>query len=119
MLEVLHVSVPPPSLWTLKLPGGLVSAPPAATALILIGDAFRNSLGASGTGQSPYSVQSLIVFTTANRGTGAVIEAVITAETGASVTLASATLGGVKRGSEMKVGNCTASCIEELDAATS
>src|SRR6516164_2829336 len=97
--------VPPPSLCTLKLPGELVNAPPPATALSLIGDALRNSLGASGTGQSPYIVQSLIVFTAAKRGTGAVVEAVVTAETGASATLALATLGGVKRGSEMKVGN--------------
>src|ERR1035437_7391275 len=106
--------LPPPALWTRKLTGGLVMAPPAPTALIWMGEASRRSLGTEITGaaQSPKIWQSLCLATAAKRGMGAGAEAVSTEETGA-------TAGVVKRGSEMNVGNCCVSCVEGLAAATS
>src|ERR1035437_655603 len=113
--------LPPPALWTRKLPGGLVMAPPAPTALIWMGEASRRSLGTETTGaaQSPKIWQSLCMAAAAKRGRGAVAEAVITEETGARAMVSWATAGGVKRGSEMNVGNCAVSCVEGLAAATS
>src|SRR5450759_4965465 len=121
MTEILQSMLPPPSLWTRKLPGGLVMAPPAATALIRMGEASRKSLG-KGAGallQSPKSLQSLCGATAAKRGVGAVAEAVTTKETGARAMVSWATAGGVKRGREMNVGNCAVSCVDEIAAATS
>src|SRR5450759_624132 len=121
MTEMLQSMLPPPSLWTRKLPGELVMAPPPATALIRIGEASRRSLG-KGAGaelQSPKILQSLCMATAAKRGMGAVAEAVITEETGASAMVSWATAGGEKRGSEINVGNCAVSCADELAAATS
>src|ERR1039457_4278292 len=75
--------LPPPALWTLKLPGGLVMAPPAATAPMRMGEASTRSLGREATElvQSPKSWQSLCMATAAKRGMGAVAEAVVTEET--------------------------------------
>src|ERR1039458_5228342 len=113
--------LPPPALWTLKLPAGLVMAPPAATAPMRMGDASTRSLGRGGTEsvQSPKSRQSLCMATAATRGTGAVAEAVVTEETGARAMASCATAGGVERGREMNVGNCAVSWTEGLAAATS
>src|ERR1019366_8215601 len=113
--------MPPPALWTLKLPEGLVMAPPAATAPIRMGEASTRSLGREATEavQSPKSWQSLCMATAAKRGTGAVAEAVVTEETGARAMVSWATAGAVKRGREMNVGNCAVSCTEGLAAATS
>src|SRR5664280_2943592 len=121
MTEILQSMFPPPLLWTLKLPAGLVMAPPAATALISMGEASTKSLGkrAGAELQSPKIWQSLCMATAAKRGTGAVADAVVTVETGARAMVSCATAGAVKRGREMKVGNCAVSCTEGLAAATS
>src|ERR1035437_162088 len=113
--------LPPPALWTRKLPGGLVMAPPAPTALIWMGEASRGSLGREITGaaQSPKIWQSLRMATAAKRGMGAVAEAASTAATGARAMVSGATAGVVKRGSEISVGNCAVSCVEGLAAAAS
>src|ERR1035437_2334700 len=113
--------LPPPSLCTRKLPGELVMAPPPATPLMKMGEASRKSLGkrAGAELQSPKIVQSLCMATAAKRGMGAVAEAEVTEETGARAMVSWATAGGVKRGSEMNVGNCADSCALGLAAATS
>src|ERR1017187_2303317 len=121
MTGAVQSMLPPPGLWTRKLPGELVMGPPAATALIRIGEASRRSLGTETTGaaQSPKIWQSLCMGTAVKRGIGAVAEAVVTVETGARAMVSWATAGGVKRGREMKVGNCAVSRAFGLAAATS
>src|ERR1022692_1778295 len=103
MTEIDHGMLPPPWLCMRMLPGEPAMAPPAATALIKMGEASTKSRGArvTGTAQSPNNWQSLCIATAANRGTGAVTEAVSTAETGASAMVSWATAGGVRRGSVM------------------
>src|ERR1017187_9089555 len=100
MTEMVQGMLPPPTLWTLKLPGEVVMAPPEATAPIVMGEASTRSLGTETTGaaQSPKSWQSLSVATAAKRGMGAVGEAVVTAETGARAMVSWATAGGVPLG---------------------
>src|SRR5271157_2957674 len=109
---MLQPMLPPPVLCIRKLPGALVMAPPASTALIRMGVASRRSLGSAttGTAQSPNIWQSLCATTAVKRGMGAVAEAVVTVDTGAKAMVSWATVGGVKRGREMKVGNCAVSC---------
>src|ERR1022692_3781638 len=116
MTEMLQPMLPPPTLWTRKVPAGVVMAPPEATAPIRMGEASTRSLGTEVTGaaQSPKSWQSLCVATAAKRGTGAVAEAVVTEETGARAMVSCATAGGVERGREMNVGNCAVSSTEGL-----
>src|ERR1019366_1629956 len=118
---MLQPMLPPPVLWMRKLPGALVMAPPASTALKRMGVASRRSLGTAttGTAQLPNIWQSLCAATAVKRGMGAVAEAVVTVETGAKAMVSWATVGGVKRGREMKVGNCAVSCTFGLAAATS
>src|SRR5450432_3001884 len=112
--------LPPPMLWTRKLPGAVVMAPPEATAPIRMAEDSRESLGGETTvEQSPTILQSLCGTTAAKRGTGAVAEAVVTEETGARAMVSWATAGGVKRGKETNVGNCADSCVNGLASATS
>src|SRR5664279_2609971 len=113
--------LPPPVLWMRKLPGEPFIGPPASTAPIWMGVASRTSLGtaAAGAAQSPKIWQSLCAATAVKRGMGAVFEAVVTVETGARAMVSWATVGGVKRGRETKVGNCAVSCTLGLAAATS
>src|ERR1035441_7269955 len=101
--------MPPPVLCMRKLPGALVMEPPGSTALMRMGVASSRSLGTAttGTAQSPKSWQSLCGATAVKRGMGAVTEAVVTVETGAKAMVSWATVGGVKRGRGMKVGNFT------------
>src|ERR1035441_4811470 len=122
MTEILQPMLPPPMLWTPMLPAGLVMAPPAATALIwMMGVVSTKRLGPEtlGAAQSPKIWQSLCGATAAKRGMGAVADAMVTVETGASATVSWATVGGVKRGREMNVGNCADSRLLGLAAATS
>src|ERR1035438_51989 len=104
-----------------KLPGEPFMGPPASTALIWMGVASTTRLGPATTGaaQSPKIWQSLCAATAVKRGMGAVFEAVITVETGARAMVSWLTVGGVKRGREMKVGNCAVSTTLGLAAATS
>src|ERR1035437_7569938 len=113
--------LPPPVLWIRKLPGEPFMGPPASTALIWMGMASRKSLGTAttGTAQSPKIWQSLCATTAVKRGMGAVIEAVVTVDSGAKAMAAWATVGGVERGREMNVGNCADSDRLGLAAATS
>src|ERR1035437_8116871 len=97
MTEILQSMLPPPSLGTRKLPGEPTMAPPPETAPIRIILASRKSLG-KGAGpelQSPMILQSLCMATAAKRGMGAVVEAVVTEETGARAMVSWATAGGV------------------------
>src|ERR1035438_2288183 len=112
--------LPPPVLWMRKLPGELLMGPPASTATIWMVVASSRSLGTAttGTAQSPNIWQSLCGVTAVKRGMGAVVEAVATVETGARAMVSWATVGGVKRGREMKVGNCAVSGMLGLAAAT-
>src|ERR1035441_2027997 len=105
--------LPPPVLWMRKLPGELLTGPPASTAMIRMVVASRRSLGTAttGTAQSPNIWQSLCGATAVKRGMGAVAEAVVTVETGAKAMVSWATVGGVKRGRAMKVGNCADSTM--------
>src|ERR1035438_5286525 len=105
MTEMLQPMLPPPTLWTRKVPAGGGLGPPEATAPIRMGEASTRSLGtrAGAELQSPKSWQSLCMATAAKRGTGAVAEAVVTAETGARAMVSCATAGGVERGREMNV----------------
>ena len=120
MIFVVQSMDPAPSLRTRKLPPGLVSAPPE-TAVMMIGMASRNSLGGTTTGalQSPSCAQSLSMATAANRGMGAVADAVAMVDTGASATVSWATAGAVNRGREINTGNWADSRAEELESTTS
>src|ERR1035438_7070991 len=104
MTGAVQSMLPPPVLWTRKLLGGPFMGPPAATALIWIGEASRRSLGTEMTGaaQSPMIWQSLCMGTAVKRGIGAVAEAVVTVETGARAMVSWATAGGGERGREME-----------------
>src|SRR6266496_2812364 len=100
MMERLQSMLPEPLLWTLKVPAGLVIAPPPATAVMWMGVASTRSLGGRTTGalQPPRSLQSFCTWTAAKRGMGAVAEAVVTEETGARAMVSWARAGGVARG---------------------
>ena len=69
--------------------------------------------------QSPKAAQSEGGWTAANRGMGAVVEAVVTVETGASETLRFAVAGGVLAGTPKKLGICTLSRADGLASTTS
>src|SRR5579883_1364981 len=69
--------------------------------------------------QSPSEVQSLPGVTAQNRGIGAVEDAVIVCESGASVTVSFAVVGVVFAGMPMKVGICALSRTFGLASTTS
>ena len=79
-------------------------APPAmVVSRIELGS--TESLGKYGASQSPTAVQSDCGVTAEKRGTGALAETPITAETGAKVTVSCATAAAVTLARPTKLGN--------------
>src|SRR5579871_2190664 len=92
---------------------------PPATAVMLNAGAVTFSCGKYDALQSPSAVQSEGGCTFANRGIGAVVDAVVTVDTGASDTLRFATVAGVFGRIPKKLGICALSCAAGLASTTS